>query len=111
MPLVVVHCIHNSGIPLSLTADEDNVKDGLRFSCLHSRAMDLMTAEEGLLARDVALAGYWCLDGPRSKTAQRAKESRAPCWGCHSRLWMQRAQPRGFPEVRPRGRSGASCEE
>ena len=48
IPLVVVHCIHNSGIPLSLTADEDNVKDGLRFSCLHSRAMELMTAEESL---------------------------------------------------------------
>lgn len=48
IPLMVVHCIHNSGIPLSLTADEDNVKDGLRFSCLHSRAMELMTAEEGL---------------------------------------------------------------
>ena len=48
IPLMVVHCIRNSGIPLSLTADEDNVKDGLRFSCLHSRAMELMTAEEGL---------------------------------------------------------------
>ena len=26
IPFAVVHCIHNSGIPLSLTADEDMLR-------------------------------------------------------------------------------------
>ena len=45
IPFVVVHLIRNSGILVSLTADEDNVKDALRFSPLPSRATELMAAK------------------------------------------------------------------